>query len=138
GICYCCTALHARGRVTCSTIACLVCDLPAVRKAAQLAGPTSHFYCTACHCWHKSTSSRTDIESEDWGLQDKSEVRQYAKLWKNTRTLAECNKLFISHGVWWSTLWRLSYWDPFHQIVVNIMHCLLEGLVHTHFREFLG
>jgi hypothetical protein len=138
GIRYCRTALHARGRITRSAIACLVCDLPAARKAAQLAGPTSHFYCTACHCWHKSTSGRTDIESEDWGLRDKSEVRQYAELWKNAGTSAERNKLFVSHGVRWSTLWRLPYWDPSHQIVVDTMHCLLEGLAHAHFREFLG
>jgi hypothetical protein len=132
------TALHAAGWVTCSLIAFLVCDLPAARKAAQLVGPTSHFYCTACHCWHRSTCGRTDIQSEDWVLRDKNKVCHYAELWKNTGTSLERNKLFVSHGVQWSTLWRLSYWDPSHQIVVDTMHCLLEGLAQAHFREFLG
>ena len=138
GIRYSRTALNTRGRVTRSAIACLVCDLPAARKAAQLAGPTSHFYCTACHCWHRSTCGRTDVQSEDWRLRDKDEVRRHAELWKNAGTSAERNKLFASHGVRWSTLWRLSYWDPSRQIVVDAMHCLLEGLAHAHFREFLG
>ncbi|KAG1802900.1 uncharacterized protein HD556DRAFT_1227597 [Suillus plorans] len=133
GICYSRTALHVSGRVTRSIIVFLVCDLPAARKAAQLAGPTSHFYCTACHCWHRSTCGRTDIQTEDWALKDKNEVRRYAELWKNTGTSVERNKLFASHGVQWSTLWRLSYWDPSRQIVVNTMHCLLEGLAHAHF-----
>jgi Transposase family tnp2 len=138
GIRYSRTALHSPGRVTRSVIACLVCDLPAARKAAQLAGPTSHFYCTACHCWHRSTCGRTDIQTEDWVLRDKNEVRRYAELWKNAETSVERNKLFSLHGVRWSTLWRLSYWDPSRQIVVDTMHCLLEGLAHAHFREFLG
>jgi hypothetical protein len=132
------TAFQAHGRVTRSAIACLVCDLPAARKAAQLAGPTSHFYCTACHCMHRSTCGRTDIHSADWGLRDKNEMRRLAELWKNAGTSAERNKLFALHGVRWSTLWRLPYWDPSHQLVVDTMHCLLEGLVHDHFREFLG
>jgi hypothetical protein len=138
GVCFCPTATHPGGHVTRSAIACLVCDLPAARKAAQLAGPTSHFYCTACHCWHKSTCGRTDLQSEDWGLRDKNETRRHAELWKNTTTSVERNKLFASHGVRWSTLWRLSYWDPSRQIVIDTMHCLLEGLAHDHFREFLG
>ncbi|KAG2059963.1 hypothetical protein BDR06DRAFT_979690 [Suillus hirtellus] len=108
---YSCTALNAYGQVTRSAIACLVCDLSAARKATQLVGPMSHFY---------------------------YEVRHYAELWKNARTSAEHNKLFASHRVRWSTLWRLSYWDPSRQIVVDTMHCLLEGLMHTHFHEFLG
>ncbi|KAG2059150.1 hypothetical protein BDR06DRAFT_874808, partial [Suillus hirtellus] len=133
-ICYSSTALNACSWVTCSTIACLVCDLPVVRKAPQLAGPTSHFFCTACHCWYRLTY----IQSKDWRLRDKDKVCSHADLWKNARTSAECNKLFISHGVWWSILWRLSYWDPFHQIIVDAMHCLLDGLTHAHFHEFLG
>ncbi|KAG1866120.1 hypothetical protein F4604DRAFT_1928133 [Suillus subluteus] len=138
GIRYNRTALHAGGWVTRSAIACLVCDLPAARKATQLAGPTSHFFCTACHCSHRSTCGRTDIQSESWRLRDKSEVRRYAELWKNAGTSAERNKLFSAHGVRWSPLWRLPYWDPSRQIVVDTMHCLLEGLAHAHFREFLG
>ncbi|KAG2746171.1 hypothetical protein P692DRAFT_201867965 [Suillus brevipes Sb2] len=65
-------------------------------------------------------------------------MRRLAELWKNASTSAERNKLFSLHGVRWSTLWRLSYWDPSHQVVVDTMHCLLEGLAHDHFREFLG
>jgi hypothetical protein len=138
GIHYNRTALHACGWVTHSAIACLVCDLPAARKATQLAGPMSHFFCTACYCSHRSTCSRTDIQSESWILWDKSEVHHYAELWKNTRASAECNKLFLAHGMWWLTLWRLLYWDPSCQIIVNTMHCLLEGLTHAHFCKFLG
>ncbi|KAG2344896.1 hypothetical protein BDR05DRAFT_975360 [Suillus weaverae] len=132
------TALQAHGRVTHSVIACLMYNLPVARKATQLAGPTSHFYCTACHCWHRLTCGRVDVCSADWVLRDKNEMCHLAELWKNAGTSAERNKLFASHGVQWSTLWRLSYWDRSCQVVVDTMHCLLEGLVHDHFHEFLG
>ena len=52
--------------------------------------------------------------------------------------MTECNKIFVSYGVRWSSLWRLPYWDPAHQLVVDFMHCLLLGLAQAHFRKYLG
>ncbi|KAG2053087.1 hypothetical protein BDR06DRAFT_982901 [Suillus hirtellus] len=132
------TALHTHRQVMHSAIACLVYDLPAVRKAAQLAGLTSHFYCTACHCWHRLTCGRIDVCSADWVLHDKDKMCHLAELWKNAGTSTERNKLFASHRVQWLTLWRLPYWGPSCQVVIDTMHCLLEGLAHDHFHEFLG
>ena len=131
------TASH-RDRVTRSAIACVVCDLPAARKTAQLAGATSHFYCSACHCFHLSTLGRTDMDSETWSFRDKAELRGYAEQWRDAHSSTQRNKLFVKYGVRWSSLWRLPYWDPARQLVVDSMHCLLLGLAHAHFREYLG
>ena len=127
-----------RDRITRSAIACVVCDLPAARKSAQFAGVSSHFYCSACHCVHTSTLGRTDVDSECWQFRDKVELRDYTYQYRDAKSLKEWNKLFSSHGVRWSPLWRLPYWDPARQLVVDSMHCLLEGLAQAHFREFLG
>lgn len=35
-------------------------------------------------------------------------------------------------------MWRLSYWDPSRQLVIDPMHCILEGLVQHHSRSLLG
>jgi hypothetical protein len=35
-------------------------------------------------------------------------------------------------------MWRLPYWDPSRQLVVDPMHCILEGLVQHHSRTLLG
>jgi hypothetical protein len=130
------TALRPTGHIARTAIAAVVCDLPAARQVAQMAGHSSHFYCTVCSCHHKSTLGRTDYQ--DWKNRDVKQMRKHAEMWKNAKTVAEQGKIFDAYGVRWSELWRLPYWDPTRQLVVDSMHCLLEGLVHTHIREVLG
>jgi hypothetical protein len=130
------TALHPTGRITRSAIAAVVCDLPAARQAAQMAGHQSHFYCTVCSCHHRSTLGRTDYQ--DWMNRDVEQMRKHAEMWRDAKTVAEQVKIFNKYGVRWSELWNLPYWDPTRQLVVDSMHCLFEGLVHTHVREILG
>ena len=61
-----------------------------------------------------------------------------AEAWKNATTVAEQDKIFIQYGIRWSELWRLPYWNPSRQLVVDSMHRILKGLVHSHFRKVLG
>ena len=130
------TALHPEGRMTNSAVVAAVMDLPAARKASGLAGPRSHFYCTVCQCFHQSTLGRTDFDN--WVKRDNKLLRAHAEAWKNATTSTEQDKIFVKYGTRWSELWRLPYWDPSRQLVVDSMHCILEGLAHTHFREVLG
>lgn len=130
------TALHPLGRTTHSAIAAVVSDLPAARQSTALAGHGSHHYCTVCQCYHRTTIGRTD--HENWAIRDNVSLREYAEQWKNAPTSADQEKIFKAHGTRWSELWRLPYWDPSRQLVVDAMHCILEGLVEHHFRNVLG
>jgi hypothetical protein len=132
------TALLPRGRKTHSAIITCVCDLPAARKLSQMAPARSHHYCSVCHCWKLQTIGRTDHNHEDWTPRNPDELRQFAEQWKSSPTLADQKTLFSEHGVRWSEMWKLPYWDPARQLVVDSMHCLLEGLVHHHVRRVLG
>jgi len=129
------TANHPTGRDTCSAIATAVCDLPAARKFNQSAGHSSHFLCTRCDCYHKSTIGRTDCEK--WSIQDCTIVRQRAAQWKAAATQKSQEGLFSEYGIRWTELWRLPYWNPTRMLVVDPMHCLLEGLAQFHFRKVL-
>jgi len=129
------TANHPNGRDSRSAIANAVCDLPGARKLNQSANHSSHFFCSCCNCFHRSTYGRTDYER--WCLQDRSLLRKNAEAWKNASTRKDRDDLFAAHGIRWSELWRLPYWDPPRMLVVDSMHCLLEGLVKFHFREVL-
>ncbi|KAF9233015.1 hypothetical protein BU15DRAFT_7288, partial [Melanogaster broomeanus] len=60
-----------------------------------------------------------------------------AEQWRDAPSTAERERLFKEHGVRWSELWRLPYWDPARQLVVDAMHCILEGLVAHHTRRLL-
>ena len=103
---------------------------------AALAGTGSHFLCSTCNCYHRASYGRTDFEK--WVSRDKDKLRQYAEQWRGVPMMAEHERLFKTYGIWYSELWWLPYWDPMCQLVVNSMHCILEGLVQHHVRNLLG
>ena len=92
---------------------------------------------TVCNCFHTKTLGRTDFESPDWMPKDVTALRKAAKEWKNASTAREQVNLFQQTGVCWSEMWQLPYWDPTHMLVVNLMHCLLEGLAQFQFHKVL-
>ncbi|KAH9940335.1 hypothetical protein B0H21DRAFT_697683 [Amylocystis lapponica] len=100
-----------------------------------MAGHSSHWYCTVCECYHLDTVGRFDCEA--WRIRDKDTLRQQAEAWRTAGSSAAQEKLFTSTGVRYTELWRLRYWDPTRQLVVDAMHCVLENLVSFHFREVL-
>ncbi|KAF8834778.1 hypothetical protein BDN67DRAFT_992590 [Paxillus ammoniavirescens] len=118
------TALHPAGQVVRSVVVCVVCDLPVARKAAQLFGPRSHFYCSICNCSDLKTLGRMDFDSD---------LEEY----KNVNSATEQEKLFSKNGVHWSPLWRLPYWDMACQLVIDAMHCILEGITGFHVCDVL-
>ena len=129
-------ALHTGSCVSRSAIAAAVMDLVAARKAAQLASHSAHVYCHVCTCTGKSTRGRTDFEH--WAFRDPQEMRKQAFTWRDAKIPSEQDKIFAQHGVRWSELWRLPYWDPTCQLVIDSMHCIFEGLIPYHFRNILG
>lgn len=132
------TAMAHSGRTTRSAIIAGVCDLPAARKASQLASHGAHFYCSVCQCKHLSTRGRTDVNHPDWSSPDNHLRRHHAERSRDAATWEEQEKIFAEHGVRWSELWVLPYWNPSRQLVVDSMHCILEGLVQHHSRDVLG
>ncbi|KAF9555250.1 hypothetical protein CPC08DRAFT_611241, partial [Agrocybe pediades] len=110
-------------------------DLPAARKVSGTAGTGAHIYCTVCSCRDRKTMYRTDFEK--WTLRDPHVMRQNAEAWRDAETLADRQLIEEEHGVRWSELWQLPYWDPTQMLVVDSMHCILEGLVHYHCRYVL-
>lgn len=110
-------------------------DLPAARKVSGTAGVAAHIYCTVCNCRNRDTMYRTDFET--WTTRDVRSMRQHAEAWRDAETLAEREQIEKEHGVRWSEFWKLPYWDPTQMLVVDSMHCVLEGLVHYHCRYVL-
>lgn len=127
---------HVPGRLVRCAIACAVCDLPGARKLASLAGVNSHHFCTVCECYGRSHIGRLDYEN--WISRDPNVLRKNAEDWRDASSISKQKLIFSSHGVRWSELWRLPYWNPSIQLVIDPMHCLLEGLVDDHFRDTLG
>lgn len=135
GVHYSRTALHPEGRTARDAVACVVCDLPGARHAAALAASTSHHYCSICTCHTLSTMTRVDFDQ--WTRKDKSAMLGAAEAWRDARSSAERNSLFAQSGVRWTEFWRLPYWDPTQQLVVDIMHCIFQGLASFLYRDIM-
>lgn len=139
------TALHDGGRTVRTAIANVVCDLPASRKTAALAPSTSRIFCNVCDCWFQTRAEIKakvpwrpklgDTNYEDW--RPRANLREDAEKWRKAKTADDQKDLFDETGVRYSELWRLPYWDPTRQLVVDGMHNLLEGLAQFHYVEAL-
>ena len=129
------TPAYRNGHNTRSAVVAVVNDLPAARKTAALAPHQSHFYCSVCNCIHLSTRGCTNYQ--DWKIRDCNEMRAFAEAWRDAPTSVDQERIFSTHGIRWSEFWRLKYWNPTRQLVVDGMHCLFEGLAHYHNRHIL-
>ena len=94
----------------------------------QISGLRSYFYYSICSCCDLKMLSRTDFDSECWKLWDKDILQQQAEAYKNADSAQLQEKLFEKHGVHWLPLWKLPYWDTAQQLVIDVMHCILEGI----------
>jgi hypothetical protein len=137
------TALSPNGRIVRCAIVNAVCDLPAARKAFGFASHGHRIFCPNCNAWHdvdpqtgkavcrlQTLLGRTDFEN--WSRRDCDILRAAAEAWRDAPTSAEQERLFEENGVRWSEFWRLPYWNPVRMLVVDAMHCLLEGLCRNH------
>jgi hypothetical protein len=111
-------------------------DLPAARKVSGTAAHGSDFYCTVCNGFGRGNLYNTDFNT--WISWDVDDMRRQAEAWRDAETLKEKDAIFDKHGVRWSELWRLSYWNPGRMLVIDSMHCILLGLVYYHCRYVLG
>lgn len=124
------TASAPHGRLARAAIATVICDLPAARKVAGLVGHTSRdFFCSLCECPKWSIGQVNMC----FKRRDPAVLREQALAWRDADSSERKEQITKDYGVRWSELWRLPYWDPTKQLVVDPMHCLLLGLVHNHF-----
>ncbi|KAF5317882.1 hypothetical protein D9758_018788 [Tetrapyrgos nigripes] len=110
-------------------------DLPAARKVAGFQGINSEFICTVCQLRGREQVMNTN--HSHWPTRDVNELRRLAEQYRDAQTVAQRKSLFKQHGVRWSSFWMLEYWDPTKMLVIDAMHCILEGIVHYHCRHVL-
>lgn len=110
-------------------------DLPAARKIAGLQGHMSALICSICDLCGKEHIFSTDHQR--WTPRDVNQLRHWSKAYRDAQSYAERKKIFETHGARWSSFWLLEYWDPTKMLVIDAMHCILEGLIHYHCRHVL-
>lgn len=128
------TAMYPAGRLVRAVIIPLICDLPALRKTAGFAGHSSTHFCSFCLL----KKSNINNLSRPWPSRTWKEHLDIASRWRDAKTEAERKKIFDTHGLRWSEMLRLPYWDPTCYAVVDAMHNLFLGDLRHHCREVWG
>ena len=118
------TSLHPEGiSLTVKTIP-VVADLPASKKATGTLSHSAKLFCSFCLC----TSDRLDDwMMHDCPLRDGLTVRNQAQAWLNERTKTGREALARKHGVRWTPLFLLSYYNPVQHIILGYMHNWLDS-----------
>lgn len=158
------TSSYPNGRFVLCAIVVVVCDCPAARKVAGFASHAHNYFCHVCYCTRKQHGyGNTDYFG--WKRRSDAAVRKEAEQWKatfdapppSTYTETQTGQPASSgqaaqdnserqyndtkatgHGVRWSALLRLPYFDIVKFVVVDGMHNLFLGLIKDHFRQVLG
>ena len=129
------TALHPLGRSTCCAVANIVTDLLAAHHVSGLAHFSSHHFCTVCQCYHVSTLS--NIDHVNWKERDNDSLCKLVEEWRDVSSEKDHEAILTKYGTQWSPLWKLPYWNPAHQLIVDVMHGILEHFAHLHFQSIL-
>jgi Transposase family tnp2 len=131
GVYYASTPLFPGGRTVRCAIIPLVCDLPAARQMAGYASFASRHFCSMCL---QRLEDIDDLDSH-WHKRSCAAHRMIAEQWRVADSEAKRQVLFESHGIRYSELLRLPYWDPTLFTLVDSMHSLFLGDFRRHCRH---
>lgn len=112
-------------------IVILVCDLPAMRKVAGFIGHSAHtFMCSFCLLSKKDINN---LDASTFPRRSPQDHRDAAARARDGDT-----SVITTHGIRWSEMLRLPYWDPIKSCVVDSMHNIFLGIVKQHCRYIWG
>lgn len=135
GVHYSKTPLHPQGRVVRCAVVPLVCDLLAARQMGGFASHASSHFCSFCL---QKLEDIEDLDWQNWATRTCAEHRQIAIKWRDAASELERNDLFETHGLRWTELLRLPYWDPTAFTLLDSMHALFLGNLKRHCRNIWG
>lgn len=135
GVFFSSTARYRLGRFVKGVVIPLVCDMLAARQVAGLGSVNSKFFCTFCRL---PIQDIENLSKHTWPERRLHEQVVWAREWRDCRSEREREQLFKLHGVRWSALLELPYWNPILFSIVDQMHAAFLGLYHTHCRRLWG
>lgn len=121
-------------RVRCAIVP-LICDLPAARQMSGFAGHGHTAFCSECDLKRINVN---DIDPAAWNIRTQDEHRAYAKAWRDAADGRQRKAIYKTHGIRWSALLRLPYWDPTRFTLMDSMHAFYLRLFQHHVRNIWG
>ena len=134
GVHYSATFCYPDGRTVFAMLGPVICDLDAARSVGGMPSHRADCLCSVCD---KRRSEINDIPFQP-SERNIEEYFDLARECKRQPTASDRSKFTLKHGVGWSELLRLKYWNPIWLLVVDPMHNLFLGLCQRHFRIVFG
>jgi len=132
GVYYTRTYKFPGGRFSKGAMIPLVSDMLAARQVAGFGSVTSTFFCTFCLL---TIQDIENLQKHTWPERTLHSHLECAREWKNCRNERDRERLFKLHGIRWSALLDLPYWNPILYTVLDSMHAAFLGLFQTHCRK---
>ena len=115
-------------------IACLAADIPASRKICGFLGHNARLGCNKCYKEFLGENSSFEdrpnyggFNREVWEPRTNSKHRESCEEIKAATNKTQLQKLESSHGVRYSSLLKLTYFDPVKFVIIDPMHNLMLG-----------
>lgn len=136
GIWFTRTYHHTSGRLMRGALGPVVCDLAAARPVAGFMGFRAMRFCSTCMLHlHKIAVT---LKLVDLPLRSPEAHRKQAGEWMDARSESKRKTLQRQHGVRWTCLLALEYWDPVTCTALDVMHNGFLGNLSNHIRSIWG
>ena len=132
GVYYTRTYKFPSGRLSMGAMIALVADMLAARQVAGFGSVTSTYFCTFCLL---TIQDIENLQKRTWPKRAFHTHLECAREWKNCQSERDRDRLFKLHGVRWSALLDLPYWNPILYTVLDSMHAAFLGLFQSHCRK---
>lgn len=122
------TSLHPQGRLIRVALWPLIADIPAMKKLSGFSGHSSTNFCSQCYI------TLDDIDEIDMSVyKDRHPVsyKAQSQTWLDATSAFDCNELVRDNGVRYTPFSDLPYWNPIKFPTIDIMHCLVLGLLES-------
>lgn len=129
GVWYSSTPNYEHGRLARCALGLLIVDLKAARQVAGCASHSANQFCMYCQV---AKDDINNIDHHGWAEAPLEVHRKHALAWKNAPNEKVRAELFERHGVRWSALLELPYWDLKTFTIIDTMHTALLGNLHRH------
>ena len=132
GVYYTRTYKFPSGRLSKGALVALVCDMLAARQVAGFGSVTSMFFCTFCLL---TIQDIENLQKDTWPKRTLHDHLECAREWRDCQSTRGRERLFRLHGVRWSALLDLPYWNPILYTILDSMHAAFLGLFQSHCRK---
>ncbi len=136
GVYYSRTHCYPRGRTSRSAIVPVIADTMASKKVTGNCSHSATYFCSRCRL-HRDCIGNIDPTSWPIGL-TRWQHKMLATKWRDAESKASQGSLFKEHGIRWSPLLLLPYWQPSAWTITEAVHVILLGLIPRHCRDLLG